>query len=106
MAFRIERTDQPDNYVDFEIVTNDGNTHNVRILKNDCLPPETVAKLREMLASIEEEDFVDDVTRAEFKILAPGHDDMFDQLTTRQIVQIRDHYRAESEGDQGGDQGE
>lgn len=101
MAFRIEPTNRPEDYVDFEIVTNDGATHNITMLKNDCLEPEKVGKLDEFLKSIEDADLMPEINRAQLKIIAPGHDEVFDQLTERQITQILKHYRAESRGDEG-----
>ncbi|MEY8565208.1 hypothetical protein AALF15_01375 [Corynebacteriaceae bacterium 7-707] len=101
MAFRIEPTNRPEDFVDFEIVTNDGSTHEVSIPKNDCLPPETVDRLAETLASIEDTDMAAQVNRAQLKVIAPGNDDVFDQLTERQLNDILKHYRAESDGDLG-----
>jgi isocitrate/isopropylmalate dehydrogenase len=102
MAFRIEPTNRPEDNVDFEVVTNDGETHNVSLPKNDCLPNETVAEIREMLNSVEETDLKVEVEKTELKIIAGHkHDEMFDKLTQRQINQMREHYRQESEGDLG-----
>lgn len=101
MAFRIDATNGPENRVDFEIHTNDGATHNITLLKNDCLPPDTVGKLNEFFKSIEDTDLMPEVNRGQLKIICPGHDDVFDQLTERQITNLLNHYREESKGDEG-----
>lgn len=101
MAFRIEPANRPEDRVDFIIVTNDNIEHEVSIPKSDCLPPETVARLSEVVASIEETDNIVDSLRAQLKGLDPEHTDLWDQLVQRQIVDIFDHWNKESSSDYG-----
>lgn len=99
MAFRIEPANRPEDRVDFTIVTNDGIEHEVSFPKVDCLPPATVARLSEVIASIEDTDNIVDSLRAQLKGLAPEHSDLWDQLVQRQITDIFDHWNKESAGD-------
>lgn len=101
MAFRIESANRPEDRVDFIIVTNDGAEHNVSFPKTDCLPPATVARLSEVVASIEETDTIVESLRAQLKGLDPEHSDLWDQLVQRQITEIFEHWNKESAADTG-----
>lgn len=101
MAFRIEPTNRPEDYVDFTVVTNDGSEHEIRLQKNDCLDHGKVEELQELFRSVEETDLMSEVNRKQLAIIAPDHEDVWSQITERQITQILTHYREASEGDLG-----
>jgi hypothetical protein len=101
MAFRIEPTNRPEDFIDFEVVTNDGTTHDVKLPKNDCLSPETVAKLRTELNKVKDDDPVLKIYVIQLSIAAPEHKDLWKQLAARQLEQIMKHWGEASENDLG-----
>ena len=101
MAFRIEPTNRPEDQVPFTIVTNDGTEHDVTLPKADCLPPATVRRLNELLASVEETDTLVEVNRASLVAIDPDHEDVWNQLAERQITQVFKHWNEESNADEG-----
>lgn len=92
MAFRIEPANRPEDQVDFTIVTNDNTEHPITIPKPDCLPPETVARVNEVIASTEPTDPAVEALRAQLIALVPDQKPVWDQLVQRQILEVFDYW--------------
>lgn len=96
MAFKIERTDRPEDFVDFEIDTGDG-VEELRLQKPDCLPPETVAKIAKTYNDKAEDLSLLEMNRELLGIVAPGKRKLFKSMAERQITQITEIWNESSE---------
>lgn len=105
MAFRIEPTNRPEDYVDFEVATNDGTVHDISLPKNDCLAPETVAKIRTELNKVKDDDPVIKIYVTQLTIVDPEHKALWSKLAARQLEQIMKHWAEASETDLGESEG-
>ena len=101
MAFRIDRVDRPEDYVDFEVVNSDGKLVEFSLPKNDCVSPAVVKKINDFIAAQDESASAVDIQRESLKIICPSQKKLFDGLAARQLNQIFDHWNKESEIDLG-----
>lgn len=95
MAIKIDRADNPDNYVEFEVPDGD-TTVLVTLPKLDCIPPILVARMRKLQKEQPDIDGVE-FNRESFKLLDSEHKKVFDALVARQVLQIAEAWQKESE---------
>lgn len=96
MAFRIDRCDRPEDYVEFEMEDKNGKVVDFSIQKVDCYPPAVVKKINDFLAAQDATATVPDLNRETLKIVAPEHKKVFDGMTARQLEQVWAHLNEES----------
>lgn len=97
MAFRIERVDRPEDFVEFEVVDTNDKLVEFKIQKNNCLPPATVKKITDFIAAQPENASLIEINRETLKIICPEQKKLFDRMAARQMDQIFDHWNKESE---------
>lgn len=101
MAFRIDRVDRPEDFVDFEVVDGNGKLVEFSLPKNDCLSPAVVKKLNDFMAAQDENATLVEINRESLKIICPSQKKLFDGMAARQMNQIFEHWNKESEMDLG-----
>lgn len=87
MAIKIERTDRPEDFVEFEIDT-PGGLVELSLQKPDCLPPDVVAKISKVYNEKAEKISTLDMNRELLGIIAPDKKKALQTMPERQITQI------------------